>query len=85
MSLDIKESLKRMVRTFGAWIKEDIDNITQDFDGCNALIAILYFGSFFGLILSVCLMGVDGDIFWGIVAFIFAIVVMIIGFTTGAF
>ena len=85
MSLDIKESLKRMVRTFWALIKEDIDNITQDFDGCNALVAILYFGSFFGLILSVCLMGVDGDVFWGIMAFIFAIVVMIIGFTTGAF
>ena len=85
MSLDIKESLKRMVRTFGAWIKEDIDNITQDFDGCNALIAILYFGSFFFFFFCVCLMGVDGDIFWGIMAFIFAVVVMIIGFTTGAF
>lgn len=83
--IDIKRSLKRMVRTFGAWIKEDIDNITQDFDGCNALVAILYFGSFAGLILSVCLMGVDGDVFWGIVAFIFALVVLIIGFTTGAF
>ena len=51
--IDIKRSLKRMVRTFGAWIKEDIDNITQDFDGCNALVAILYFGSFAGLILAV--------------------------------
>ena len=85
MSLNIKESLKRMASTVGAWIKEDIDNITQDFDGCNALIAILYFGSFFGLILSVCLMGVDGDIFWGIVAFIFAVVVAVIGFKTGVF
>lgn len=74
-----------MASTIGAWIKEDVESITQDFDGCNALIAILYFGSFFGLILSVCLMGFDGDIFWGIVAFFFAIVVMIIGFTTGAF
>ena len=83
--IDIKRSLKRMASTIGAWIKEDVESITQDFDGCNALIAVLYFGSFFGLILSVCLMGVDGDIFWGIVAFIFAVVVMIIGFTTGAF
>lgn len=85
MSLDIKESLKRMVRTFGAWIKEDAKSITEEFDEVNLAVAILYFGSFFGLILSVCLMGVDGDIFWGIVAFIFAVVVMIIGFTTGAF
>jgi len=83
--IDIKRSLKRMASTIGAWIKEDVESITQDFDGCNALVAILYFGSFFCLILSVCLMGVDGDIFWGIVAFIFAVVVMIIGFTTGAF
>lgn len=83
--IDIKRSLKRMASTIGAWIKEDVESITQDFDGCNALIAILYFGSFAGLILSVCLTGVDGDIFWGIVAFIFAVVVAIIGFTTGAF
>lgn len=83
--IDIKRSLKRMVRTFGAWIKEDVESITRDFDGCNALVAILYFGSFFCLILSVCLMGVDGDIFWGIVAFIFAVVVAVIGFKTGVF
>ena len=83
--IDIKRSLKRMARTFGAWIKEDIERIAQDFDGCNALVAILYFGSFFGLILSVCRMGVDGDIFWGIVAFIFAVVVAVIGFKTGVF
>lgn len=74
-----------MASTIGAWIKEDVKSITQDFDGCNALVAILYFGSFFCLILSVCLMGVDGDIFWGIVAFIFAVVVAVIGFKTGVF
>lgn len=83
--IDIKRSFKRMASTIGAWIKEDVESITQDFDGCNALIAILYFGSFFCLILSVCLMGVDGDIFWGIVAFIFAVVVAVIGFKTGVF
>ena len=85
MSLNIKESLKRMVSTIGAWIKEDVKSIAEEFDEVNLAVAILYFGSFFGLILSVCLMGVDGDIFWGIVAFIFAVVVAIIGFKTGAF
>ena len=85
MSLNIKESLKRMASTVGAWIKEDVKSIAEEFDEVNLAVAILYFGSFFGLILSVCLMGVDGNIFWGIVAFIFAVVVAIIGFKTGAF
>ncbi len=85
MSLNIKESLKRMAITIGAWIKEDAKSIAEEFDEANLAVAILYFGSFFGLIISVCLMGVDGDIFWGIVAFIFAVVVAIIGFKTGVF
>lgn len=85
MSLNIKESLKRMASTVGAWIKEDVKSIAEEFDEVNLAVAILYFGSFFGLIISVCLMGVDGDIFWGIVAFIFAVVVAIIGFKTGVF
>ena len=85
MSLNIKESLKRMASTVGAWIKEDVKSIAEEFDEVNLAVAILYFGSFFGLIISVCLMGVDGDIFWGIVAFICAVVVAIIGFKTGVF
>lgn len=85
MSLNIKESLKRMASTVGAWIKEDVKSIAEEFDEVNLAVAILYFGSFFGLIISVCLMGVDGDIFWGIVAFICAVVVAIIGFKSGVF
>ena len=85
MSLNIRESLKRLAETLKACIKEDIESITEEFDGVNTAVAILYFGSFAGLILSVCLMGVDGDILWGITAFLFAMVVLFVGFMTGVF
>jgi len=82
---DIKKSLKRCAESLEAWIKEDIESIREEFAGVNILIAILYFGSFVGLILSVCLMGVNGDLFWGFFALLFAVVVLIVGYSTGAF
>ena len=66
-------------------IRDDVNEFRNEFDTASTILAILYFTAFAGLIFSVCLMGVNGDWTWGLIALINAVVILVIGFVTGIF
>ena len=81
----IKKSLRKLIKRAKTQILRAVLSLAEDFDPVKILISIAYFGAFAGLIISVCLMGTNGDIFWGIMALINALVVLFVGIVTGAF
>lgn len=64
------------------WLKEDIAEIKEGL-GMNAVVGFLYFTAFAGLIISVCLLGVNGDWLWGVVTLLCSVILIVIGLVTG--
>lgn len=62
-----------------------VKDLKGEFSKAGAILGLIYFGTFSGLIVSVIKMGVEGDLFWGFVALIDAIIILVIGFVTGVF
>lgn len=85
MGVKINKSLRKFIKHAKTQILRTILSLLDEIEPVNVLIYILFFGAFAGLIFSVCLMGVNGDLFWGFFALLFAAVVLIVGIITGAF
>lgn len=65
------------------FIADAIKDLKKQFDFGSSFVAVTYFISFFGLIISVIKLGVNGDLIWGFVALVFAVILMFIGLITG--
>ena len=83
--MKLKKSLRKLIKRAKTQILRAVLSLAEEVDPVNLLISIAYFGAFSGLIISLCLMGVNGDVFWGIMALINALVVLFVGIVTGAF
>lgn len=64
------------------FIADAISDLRKELDGINGVVAAAYFLSFFGLIISVIKLGVNGDLLWGFTALVFAIILIFVGFIT---
>lgn len=66
-------------------IKSDFLKFKNSLSRERFVVGTIFFTAFALLIISVCKLGLEGNIFWGFVALVCAITVAIIGFATGIF
>lgn len=81
----IKKSPHDIAVIVKAHLHKTLLSLVDNLLSVKTLVGIAYFTAFAGLIFSVCKLGVDGDILYGIYALICAVVILIIGFATGTF